>query len=119
MPADTINECSITAYLIDLLGDVPPIDLANPPKLIVSNDRSCLHGNNLVDSFTKSAPFDASGVAVLSVIETESVGEELEFVITIPVGKGTRSVFFEPAIVPDSPTKDLDEITVVKQSDFG
>ena len=119
MPADIVNECVITAYLMDLLGDVPAIDLANPPKLLISNDRSFQHGNNVIAPFTKTASFDANGVATISIIETETVGEELEFVITVPVGKSSRSIFFETAIVPDEAARDLDQITVVRQSDFG
>lgn len=119
MPADIINECTITAYLMNLEGDVPTIDLSNPPKLLISNDRSFQHGNNVIAPFTKEAAFNASGVATISIIETETVGEELEFVITIPVGKGSRSIFFETAIVPDEAARDLDQITVVRQSDFG
>lgn len=111
-----INECVITANLGDLFGDkyIP----ADPPMLYVTNDRSFNHTNNTVLPFTKSVAFDGLGQASMSVIETETVGENLNFYVTYREGKSVKFLQFEPAVVPNTTSKPLTEVTSVVDSDL-
>ena len=119
MAQDSISECAITAYLKDILGDNFTVDPTNPPKLHVSNSRGFMHGNNLIVPNTKSVAFNASAEATISVIETASVGEKMQFNITIPDGRSIRNVMYEPAVIPNEATKDLNEIAKAKSFDYG
>jgi len=112
-----INECVITVNLGDLFGD--KFSPANPPMFYVTNDRSFNHTNNVVLPFTQSVAFDPQGQATMSVIETESVGEKVNFYVTYEEGKSLKTMQFDPAVVPDTNSRNLTEITSVVDSDLG
>lgn len=115
--ADAISECLITCYLADLTLDL--LTTALEPTLYVKNHRGFLHGNRIITPFIKTASFNSSGYAELSIIETETVGEELEFFITYKEGSSTKMVRFERAFVPNLASAPLSEISVVRPLDFG
>jgi hypothetical protein len=114
-----IEECLVSANLENILVNVPTIDPANPPKLHVTATRTFTNGLKTVVKGTQSVDFDSNGMAQISVVTTESVGERLEFGISIPDGRATQWIMFEPAIVPEESSKALEQITEVKKYDFG
>jgi hypothetical protein len=107
------NTCTVYVALVDLENVTPTIDPANPPKLYVSNDRGFLQGCNAVYPFSQSVEFDALGVATIDVMETETTGEKLEFVITFPDGDSIESFRFRPSVVPDLAFANLSDIVGV------
>lgn len=109
----TISECSITAYLSDLLGDSYAYDSTKPVTLYASAPRDFMHGSKLIRHFTKSAVFNSSGLATLSLIETETIAEYLKFWVTYYENNALRSVRFNNAYVPNAPTRTLDQVTSV------
>lgn len=115
----TISECLITAYASDLLGDAYSYDSTKPMTLQVKNERAFMHGSKLIRPFTKTATFNSSGVAQLSVIETETPGEYLDFSIVYYEGPSKKQIRFNPAYVPNSATKTLNQIAQVRLSDAG
>lgn len=104
------NICNVFVSLCELTNTAPVIDPLNPPKLYVSNDRGFLQGCNAVYPFSKSVAFNASGQATISVMETETTGERLEFVITFPSGDSIDSFRFPPSVVPNAPWANLSDI---------
>ena len=114
----TIPECSISAYLSDLLGGQYSYDSAKPVTLYASAPRDFMHGSTLIRHFTKTAVFDSSGLATLSLIETETVAEYLKFWVTYYENNTLRQVRFNNAYVPNAPTRTLDQITVVNPVDW-
>lgn len=115
----TISECSITAYLSDLLGDAYSYDSTKPVTLHVSNHRAFMHGSKLIRPFTKTAAFNSSGVATISIIETETIAEYLEFFITYYEANALRRIRFNNAYVPNTPTRTLNQVTTVTTVDWG
>lgn len=113
------DECVVTAKLQDILLDVPAIDPTNPPRLHIKAHRSFTLEETVVLDGSQSAPFDIAGEASLSVVVTETVGEKLQFGISIPDGRGTKWVMFEPAIVPNLFTEEIQRISTVRSTDFG
>lgn len=110
----SISECAISANLINLLGEAYDPGSATPAKLCVKNGRSFMHGNKVVLPFEKTATVDASGNVSLQVIETESVAEALEFSIQYYENSSLRVIRLIPAIVPNAPTRTLDQVTSVE-----
>jgi hypothetical protein len=111
--------CIVTADLQDLLLSVPVIDPLNPPKLHITAHRTFTLEESVVLGGSQSAAFNISGEASLSVVVTEPVGERLQFGISIPDGRGTKWIMFEPAIVPNLYTEEIQRITLVRATDFG
>lgn len=106
-----ITLCTITASLHDLVDAAVAASLE--AKLYVKAPRGFMHGSTAIGPFEKSIAF-TSGSASLPVIETETPGEKLTFYITYKEGKATRVINFLPAIVPNTATKNLSEITQVR-----
>ena len=116
---DVIAECLVFAYLKDLLGAAYPEPSSDKPiTLYVKNDRTFQHGNTLILPFTKSVEFNASAYAELSVIETETPGEKLDFSITYYDGPSLQTIRFKPAIVPDTATRALNSVANVVEDGF-
>ena len=114
-----ISECVVTAYLRDLLGDVPTLTASQPATLYVKNNRTFMHGETLVVPFTKSAAFNSSGVASLSVIETATPGEKVEWGVSYFDGNSRKFVYFEPAEIPNEASAALSSIASVRTNDVG
>jgi hypothetical protein len=117
--ADEIDECLISAYLTDLFGADYVHDPDFPVRLNVKNHRPFFHGNRLVRPFLKSVAFNSSGYAEISIIETESIGENLEFFITYYEGPSLKQVLLTRNQVPNQATASLSEIAVVQSDDVG
>lgn len=113
-----ISECSIYCYLSDLLGDVPTYDATKPIRFNVKNSRAFFHGTKLIQPFTKSAAFNSSGYMELSIIETATPGEYLQFFLTYYEGSFLKSIKLVNAIVPNTPNLPLTQITTTKDTDF-
>lgn len=113
-----IAECEISCNLADLLGAdyIPPAD--KPVTLYVKNDRSFMHGSKLILPFTQKVEFDSDGYAAISIIETESVAEFLEFFILYYENNTLRTIRFVEAEVPNAPSRTLDQITRVLAVDW-
>lgn len=114
----TLTECSISAYLSDLLGDQYTYDSTKPVTLYASAPRDFMHGSKLIRHFTKSAAFNSSGLATLSLIETETIAEYLKFWVTYYENNTLRQVRFNNAFVPNAPTRTLDQVTAVNPVDW-
>lgn len=114
-----INECLITAYLGDLLGDIPLFNSAQPTTLWISCDRAFFHGSRFIQPFTKSADFDSTGFAQLSVIETVTPGVKLSFGISYFDGISRKLTKLFSAIVPNTAGSTLNNITLTRYTDFG
>lgn len=117
--AGTFTECLITCYLKDLLGDTPTYDAEHPAKIYVRNDRAFFHGTRLIQPFSKSAEFNSSGYAELSVIETETIGEYLTFFVTLWEGRGWKTVYCVNAVSPNAATRALSQVTTTRDNDPG
>lgn len=117
--ADAINECLISAYLTDLFGADYVHDPDFPVRLNVKNHRPFFHGNSLVRPFLKSVDFDSSGYAEISIVETETVGENLDFFITYYEGPTLKQVPLTRNQVPNQATASLSEIAIVRSDDVG
>ena len=115
---DALSECLVTCYVKDLLGDFT-YDSAYPITLYVKNDRAFMHGNNLIQPFTKSVNFDSDGYAQISLIETESVAEQVQFFVTYFEGLYKKTIRFLPAEIPNIATANLNEISQVSEIDVG
>lgn len=113
-----IAECEISCNLADLLGAdyIPPAD--KPVTLYVKNDRSFMHGSKLILPFTKKVVFDSDGHAAISIIETETVAEFLEFFILYYENNTLRTIRFVEAQVPNAPSRTLDQISRVLTVDW-
>ena len=109
-----INNCTITASLLDLLGVVPVIDVADPPRLYVSAPFEFFHNESLILPFSKSTDFDVAGMASIDIIETETPQETLQIFITFPEGFATRVMQFVPAIIPKKASCPINQITIAK-----
>lgn len=115
----TISECLIYAYLSDLLGADYVHDSSRPATLHVKNDRPFFHGSKLIRPFRKSAAFNSSGYVELSVIETETPGEYLELFVTYYEGSSMKSLLFLPCLIPNAPTRPLNQIAPLRDMDVG
>lgn len=113
-----IAECLIYGYLSDLLGDLPAYDATKPVTFWVKNSHSFFHGSKFIRPTGKSAAFNSNGYMELSVIETETPGEFMEFSLTYYEGNHLKSVKLVNAIVPNQPTLPLSQITVTKDTDY-
>jgi hypothetical protein len=114
----TISECLVTCYLSDLLGADYAYDATKPARLIVKNSRAFHHGSKLIQALTKSALFDSNGRAQLSVIETETPEEYVEFQVTYYEGEYLKTIRYQKAIVPNQPAANLNNITTPERLDF-
>lgn len=115
----SISECLVSCYITDLLGADYVLDSSKPATLHVKSYRAFMHGSKLVRPFTKSANFDADGLAQLSVIETQSIEQPLEFLVTYFEGEYKKQVRFIPAVVPNSPAANLNSVSTVSSLDMG
>jgi hypothetical protein len=115
----TISQCLVTCYLKNLQSVVPTYDSTKPVTLNVKANRAFMHGNNFIQPFAKSAVFNASGVAQLSIIETTTPTEYLGFYVSYYEGNSVKSVKLFNALVPNSPSADLSSVTSVRDADFG
>jgi hypothetical protein len=115
----SIAECLVYCYLSDLLGDAYDLDASFPIRLHVKNHRAFFHGNKLIQPFHEQATFDANGYAELSVIETESVGENVEFAISYYEGPSLKWVRLTRNVVPNVATRALSQIAVTDSDDAG
>lgn len=116
---DTIAECLIYAYLSDLLGAAYVLDATYPVKLWVKNDHAFWHGNKMILPFAESVTFNSSGYAELSIVETETPAEKLDFFLTFYEGPSLKSVKLGKAQVPNTATRALSQISSVDPTDFG
>lgn len=114
-----INLCVVTCYLSDLLGADYVADSDKPATLNVKNDRAFMHGGNMIRPFVQSATFDANGRAQLSVIETDTPEEYVEFFVTYYEGNYLKQVRFNPAIVPNQPSALLNNVAGLTGVDMG
>lgn len=115
----SIAECLVYCYLSDLLGDAYDYDASFPIRLHVKNHRAFFHGNKLIQPFHQQATFNSSGYAELSVIETESVGENLEFAISYYEGPSLKWVRLTRNRVPNVASRALSQIAVTDPTDVG
>ncbi len=114
-----INKITINASLQNLLGDDQSFVAPQKAVLHVKNDRSFIHGDEVILPFDKTVVFDANGDASIDIIETETVGEKLEFFIEYPDGRSKKVIWFEPSVLPDSSPIELTQVTSVIDQDFG
>lgn len=114
-----ISECVLTAYLGDLLGDVPTYDSTKPTTLYVACDRGFFHGNKFIFPFTKTVDFDIDGIATMSLIETETPGVKLSFAISYFDGNSRKMTKLFSAMVPNTAAAALDTVTVPRYVDYG
>jgi len=100
---NTINECVISFYVNDLLG----VELTSG-NLYVHNDISFWHSDKLILPFKKSATITTAGYITISVIETETVSQTLDFELnyTDPNTNALKKIRWSNKIVPDIATKD-------------
>lgn len=75
-----------------------------------------MHGNTLVMPFEQSAVFDNTGSVSLPVIETTTPGVALEIYVTLKEGKSTRTILFEPAVIPSQSTVNLQNLSKVRNA---
>lgn len=114
--ASAPNECVITGYLMDLLGDVPAsVDAV----LLVSCDRGFFHGAHLIQPFTKQFAFNSSGVVTASIIETATPGVKLNFSIVYSDGISTKTTRLFSAIVPNQSAININNLSTCYPYDFG
>lgn len=113
-----INNCTVTAYLLDLTKTINYI-ASQPVTLTVSGKRAFFHGTNLIQPFSKSATFNSQGIASLTVIETETPGEQLEWSIAWYEGISLKTVKLFNAICPNVASTTLDQISQTLDFDFG
>lgn len=114
-----INLNAVTCFLKDVLGNVPTYNTQQPSTLYCKSDRPFLHGNRLVLPFSKSANFDSTGLASLTVIETATPGYPLQFSISYYEQNSRKQVFFRPAIIPNNASQSLTSFAAVDTIDFG
>ncbi len=116
---NSISECNISATIKDILGDLVTDTATFVATLIIQNEVAFKHGNNLIFPFTKTKAFDSSGNVSLSVIETETPGQKLQYSVIFQENNRTRTIRFNPAVVPDLASSNLLSITVPLSFDFG
>lgn len=114
-----INKITINASLQNLLGNDQSFATPQEAVLHVKNDRSFIHGVEVILPFDKTKVFDGSGNASITIIETETVGEKLEFFIVYSDGRSKKVIWFEPSVVPNTTPIELTQITSVIDQDFG
>lgn len=110
----TINKCTITGSIRDLLGNSPANLSALKATLYIKNEQSFMHGDNLIAPFELSAAFDGSGNISLQCIETNTPGQKLNMFITVQEGLSTRSILLLPVVIPNTTTIDLGSLTQVR-----
>ena len=115
----TINQCTVTAYLANLIGQNPVPTPTTPIQLLVSAPTGFFHGNHFVEPFTQAFSFNASGVCTASIIETATPGVPLKFSITYWDGLSVKTSFLFNAIVPNQASINLANLSTVTPQDFG
>jgi hypothetical protein len=118
-PASSPATCTIFCYLSDLFGGTVAPSTSLPVTLWVGSDRGFFYGNKFIEPFTKSAQFNSSGYASLTVIETTTPGKELQYWITYYENKSLKTVKFLNAILPNQASISLSQLTTIKTQDFG
>jgi hypothetical protein len=114
------NQCTITASLRDLAGNVELPTTAQPTTLLISCDHAFFHGTNLIEPFTKSFAFNTStGIVTAAVIETATPGVKLNFAVTYYDGQSLRTVPLFRGIIPNQASINLSDIGTVNPVDFG
>lgn len=112
-----INECEVYCNLEDILQDVADFTTINA-TFYAQNKAAFAHTTNdtVIFPFTYSTPFDSTGYADLSVIETASVeGATIDFYIEYTLSSGaTKRVAFEPVQVPDQSTVNIVSIANIR-----
>lgn len=110
-----ITTTVITATIKDLVEAFPAGSVAT---LYVVNKEPFKHGNEIIGVFEKTASFNSSGVATITVIETATPGQKLEFFIAITEGKSKRLIYFDDAVIPNTATQNLTDFTTPRRSAF-
>lgn len=109
-----IPECNVIANLEDLLQDVTDFTTINA-VFWVESKATFSHTGQIVYPFKFSQAFDAAGEAQLSVIETTTVSQKLDFYITYTGPDGNaRRIQFEPVEVPNQASINLTNLTNVR-----
>lgn len=119
LAGSSISECAISGNVINLLGDAYNPGSSTPAKLCIKNGRSFMHGNKLVLPFEKTATVGSDGTFSIQVIETETVAEKLEIYLQYYENSSLRVIRFIPAMIPNSPTRTLDQVSDVDTQCFG
>jgi hypothetical protein len=110
----SIPTCTITGSLRSLTG-LAPGDLSSlNATLYIKNEQSFMYNDNLIAPFELTADFDGSGDVSLACMETETPGQRLNIFVTISEGLSTRTILFDPAIIPNTGTIDLGSLTQVR-----
>lgn len=110
-----ITLCTITGSIKNLAGVVPANIAALQAKLIIKNEQSFMHGDVLISPFEQIANFDGSGNVSATCIETATPGQRLQISVTLLEGLSTRTILFEPAIIPNQGSVTLGQLTVVRK----
>ena len=108
-----IATSAITLNIKDLLGDVPSGITAG--KLIASVENGFFHNETFIVPGAKSANFNGSGVATLTVMETETTGQKLRFIAVIPDGTSFKTIIFKPHFVPNTGSQNILAFTGVQE----
>lgn len=116
---DSISECIVYTHMKDILGDAVSITDAT---LYATNKKTFKHGNTTIPAFTKTVAFQTIGsdsYVEMSLIETVTPGEEIQFSITYKTGTALKQIIFKPVQVPNQGTAALTDITEPADRDFG
>lgn len=107
-----IPETPVYIYMADILGN-PVFTDASFRALAPS---SFEHGTRVIaKGVIASTTFTASGYAELSLLETASIGQEINFEILYNNSDGIQQkITFEPAIIPNDPTNGA-SLTVISE----
>lgn len=109
-PEEDINECIIYCFIEDIIqGDLSEME---DMKLIVGHD-SFVHTGRLFPENTFEVDFNSEGYAEISIIETESIAQNISFAVTGTINGVETVVEMTPAQIPDSISKNLVEISSV------
>lgn len=114
-----ISQCLLFGYLSDLLGQQPAFNALKPINFVVSSEASFMHGSRFVLPFTKTASFDSSGYVSISVIETTTPGIPLSFGFTYYDGNSIAFAKLFNAIVPNTPTCSINNLSSLQKVNFG
>lgn len=109
-PQPEINECIIYCFLNDIIQS--DLSEMTDMKLIASHP-SFVHSGMLFPENTHEVDFDSEGYAEISIIETESIAENISFAITGTINGIETVVEMTDAQIPDAISKNLVTISSI------
>lgn len=90
------STCVVYCYLEDILGS------SVTGATFSTEGGSFKYGTQFITQSSISVPFNASGYAALTVIETQTPGVYYNFSIEYPISKSFNQINFGQVIVPNS-----------------